>query len=158
MISHKHKCIFVHIPKTAGTSIEDVIWPNPRDRTETNLWMGNVSRCFNQYQAGGLQHLKAYQIQLEVGEKVFREYYKFSIVRNPWDRLVSLYEYARRVPVLEDFLGMNFNTEFKNFLSKIERRSHTHWDPQERFVTNESGDFIVDKIIYFENLKEEVQK
>ena len=64
MISHDKKCIFIHIPKCGGTSIEDVIWPKERGRTEKDLWMGFVTRFENKYQTGGLQHLLAWQVRV----------------------------------------------------------------------------------------------
>ena len=67
MISHEKKCIFIHIPKCGGTSVEDVIWPKEQGRTEDDLWMGFVSRFENKYQTGGLQHLLACQVREEVG-------------------------------------------------------------------------------------------
>jgi hypothetical protein len=69
MISHKHRCIFVHIPKTAGNSINRVFgvgWEDHKD----------LQRYYD-----------------EVPPEVFGSYFKFAIVRNPWDRLLSDYNY-----------------------------------------------------------------
>ena len=72
MISHKHKCIFVHIPRTAGTYIERLIvggdWWKKERRTK---------------------HLLAGQARRKYAEH-WDEYFKFSFVRNPWSRMGSL--------------------------------------------------------------------
>lgn len=71
MISHDYKCIFVHIPATAGTSIEEWIvgkdwwWISPRTK-----------------------HLLASQARQEYSE-YWDDYFKFSIVRDPVTRMRS---------------------------------------------------------------------
>jgi hypothetical protein len=81
MISDTLNCIFVHIPKSGGTSIEDVLWPGAR--AESDLWMGSIDAYHNKYQTGGLQHLLARQIRQEVGVEKFSRCFRFSFVRNP---------------------------------------------------------------------------
>ena len=132
MISHDHRCIFVHIPKTGGTSIEDVIWPDAR--TEEHLWMGFVSKHRNKYQTGGLQHLLARQIRQEVGSHVFDSYFKFAVVRNPWDRAVSQFSYTRIRTDLHELIGMTADTSFSEYLSLIEGHEHVQWHSQVDFV------------------------
>lgn len=69
MISHEHKCIFIHIPRTGGTALE---------------------RSFN-FADEPTKHLCAKSIYLKVGQKIWDNYFKFTFVRNPWDRVISLW-------------------------------------------------------------------
>lgn len=150
MISHKHRCIFVHIPRTGGSSVENLIWG--RDRSEADLWMGFISEYHNKYQTGGLQHLRAIQIRQEVGPEVFQEYFKFSFVRNPWDKAVSQYMLTKRRPDLQAFIGMEQHDGFKRYLELITRREHVQWTPQHRFIYDEGGELMVDYVGCFERL------
>ncbi|MEO0398451.1 MAG: sulfotransferase family 2 domain-containing protein [Pseudomonadota bacterium] len=77
MISHKYRCIFVHIPRTAGSSIEDAICGK-------NWWSIDPST----------KHITAKQAKQIYGE-YWDDYFKFAIVRNPWDRCVSLMEFSQ---------------------------------------------------------------
>ena len=155
MISHKHKCIFIHIPRCGGSSIEDVIWP--KRRTVADLWMGFVSRYHNKYQTGGLQHLFGKHIEVEVGHKVFSEYFKFSFVRNPWDRSVSQFHFMKRRPDLREFIGLGLNDPFKKYLDLIRKKTHVQWEQQYRFITNTREELTVDFLGRFENYKQDVE-
>ena len=62
--------IFVHIPRTGGTSIEKAL----------GFQMGNQEK-----------HLSAKDIRGQIGEVAWENAFKFSFVRNPWDRIISLY-------------------------------------------------------------------
>jgi hypothetical protein len=151
MISHKLKCIFVHIPKCGGTSLEDVIWMNESERTPENLWMGFIDKYNNKYQTGGLQHLAAFQIREEVGYSVFSDYFKFAIVRNPWDKAVSQFFYIKKRKDLMKYIGLKEKDSFKKYLEKIQKKLHVQWDKQVRFLVDGDGQKIVDFIGRFEN-------
>lgn len=71
MISHKYKCIFIHIPRTGGSSIEK--------------WMVGYN-WFKHYPS--TKHIFASQAK-EIYKDYWDDYFKFSFVRNPWDRMVS---------------------------------------------------------------------
>lgn len=156
MISHKHRCIFVHVPKCGGTSIEAVIWPGER-RVE-DLWMGFVSEYHNKYQTGGMQHLLARHIRTEVGEAVFDAYFKFAFVRNPWDKAVSQYAYMKKRPDLRTFLGMAEDDSFKRYLELTKIRKHVQWEAQWMFLFDDDGKQLVDYIGRFEHLAEDAAK
>lgn len=149
MISDQYRCIFVHIPRTGGTSIEDVIWP--KERTERDLWMGFRDRYHNKYQTGGLQHLLARQIRQEVGQRRFDIYFKFSFVRNPFDRAISQFSYMRRRDDLREFIGMGEHDDFEKYLHLIRDKKHVQWEEQWRFVYEASA-CLMDFVARFENI------
>lgn len=157
MVSHEWKTIFVHIPKTGGSSIEQIIWPIEKGRTEAELWMGFKDTYHNKYQTGGLQHLLAEQIRHVLGDQIFYGYFKFSIVRNPWDKALSQYRYMAKRPDLMGFISMNEKDCFKRYLERIQLKEHVQWMPQYRFVMSASGDFLADYIGRFEAFNHAVQ-
>lgn len=154
MISDRHRCIFVHIPKCAGSTVEALLWPHPRN--EADLWMGFVDEHHNKYQTGGLQHLLASQIRQEVGRDRFDRYYKFSFVRNPFDRLVSQYAYMAKRPDLRAFVGMSEEAPFSEYLDLIAQRVHVQWMPQSSFVHDDDGRNLVDFIGRFESFERDL--
>jgi hypothetical protein len=158
MISHRYRCIFIHIPRCGGSSIEDLIWP-PEERTEANLWMGFVRPAYNKYQTGGLQHLLAKQVLAEVGSDIFSSYFKFGIVRNPWDKAVSQYTYmmASR-PDLREFANIPDDASFEQYLEHTRKVTHVQWEKQINFVYDNAGKLLVDHLGRFESFDHDVQK
>jgi len=73
LISHKYKFIFIHIQKTAGSSISSALNPF----------------CEESYDS--IQHWSAVRLKEKFGDDIWNEYFKFSFVRNPYDRLFSWY-------------------------------------------------------------------
>lgn len=85
MISHEHKCIFVHVPRTGGSSVEYMI---------LGAQLGPENELYQ-------KHLTASQLKDKYPSE-WDSYWKFSIVRNPWARVVSLYHmpFYRKVNAL----------------------------------------------------------
>ena len=77
MINHKYKCIFIHIQRTAGSHIERII--------DGKDWWDKTLRQE--------KHLIASQAR-ELYRDHWNYYFKFSIVRNPWERIVSCLKFA----------------------------------------------------------------
>ena len=93
MISLQKRFLFVHIPKTAGNSIQSVL----RDYSEDQLVA--LRKEQDGIERFGLRNprydLKKHSTLSEycnaLGDEQFRNLYKFTCVRNPWDRMVSYY-------------------------------------------------------------------
>jgi hypothetical protein len=128
MISHEHRCIFIHIPRTGGTSIEVA-------------FTGNDLFNVIPFQ----KHLTARQSKDFYGD-YWDDYFKFSIVRNPWDRVISLYHFEafRDINVLSG-KSMNY------FLETYEPYSH---EPNPCDCNN-IIDLPLDFIGRFENIEED---
>lgn len=92
ILSDEKKFLFIHIPKTAGTSLRQVL--DPYAVTDFRAY----SRGLEQYIAAKRKfppHF-SYAGAAEALTVDLRNYFKFTFVRNPWDRFVSMYEYFRK--------------------------------------------------------------
>lgn len=99
MISHKHKVIFIHIPKCAGSSVETAFGINVNDNqlNEENLFgWDNKNKIY-------LQHATPQQlIDLKIlSPKIWDEYYKFVIVRNSWDNQCQIFSGLKKLKILK---------------------------------------------------------
>ena len=161
MISRERKLIFIHIPKCGGTSLEDLIWPDKRSRTESDLWMGIKypfwRRVRNKYQTGGLQHLTASQVRQEVGAEMFYACFRFAVIRDPLARLVSQYKYMSLRGDLRRYLRMSPEDSFSTYLDKIERRQHVQWMPQHMFLFDDEGKPLVQEIHRLEDISKDMR-
>jgi hypothetical protein len=123
MISHKHKFIFIHIPKCGGTSVEVSLLKNEGaintcDKDDL-LFLTKAQR--EEYQLGydhravTIQHKRIDQYKRWTDDSG-KPYYTFTFVRNPWQRLVSEYFYIKRMKgcLCEDF-EIKYPT-FKDFV------------------------------------------
>ena len=109
IISHKHKFIFIHIPKCAGTSITHSLVHNlylksaDKDEWRFNGVDKKLAQIFKEHPEEGNcnklnQHEKFYSVkQFFIKNQLdINEYFKFSFVRNPWSRIVSSFIYGKK--------------------------------------------------------------
>ncbi|BCX49882.1 pullulanase pulA [Haloferula helveola] len=92
MISLRHRFLFVHIPKTAGNSIQNILKDYSEDRIVASGNQDGVERFEVRSEGRSLEkHSTLAEYYSELGAEVADGLFKFAVVRNPWDRLISFY-------------------------------------------------------------------
>jgi len=169
MISHKHKCIFIHIPKCAGTSVEKVLGHFDGFTGESGAQDHRALRMlresnFSLHTFKSVENLMVYlrgvkyykknltnnNNRIRVNHQQFEDYFKFSIVRNPWSRAFSWYKNVLRDPSHRELHGVTEETTFKEFL-----KAHAgKWmlRPQAYWMKDYNGEIPMDYIGKFEDL------
>jgi Sulfotransferase family len=150
VICDRYRCLFVHIPKTAGMSIEQVFLELEGLNWSTG---GSLLLGRNDDPSLGppkLEHLKAdeYVAGGHLTAEQFASYFKFSFVRNPWDRIVSEYKY-RGYPVKIDFKTYLF----ERLPAPGWTDTYRHIIPQYDFLHDEAGKLLVDFVGRYESLQ-----
>jgi hypothetical protein len=132
----KKDFVFIHIGKTGGTSITKIIGENFQ------------------------KHSTAKDIIEIIGKDKWTNTFKFTVVRNPWDQVHSWYKY--RVKLNQSKMATN-KISFKDWVACTygENKDPYYYYrpksfvPQVERLKNDEGIIDMDKIIRFENLREE---
>ena len=145
MFSPKYKCVFIHIPKTAGSSIRHVF---------KNLNKNERGAAYGFNHQTALAHYQSNPV-------LYRELFSFAFVRNPWDRVVSWYTMPKRgkkssFPDNQAKLDLSFPDWVKWMREHIAGGKlggrEVLYAPQFDFVADGDGVVIVDKVCRFETL------
>lgn len=134
------KILFIHIPKTGGTSVIDLL---EKSNTLVNNHYNNNHSHNNQYDPE-LRQCK--QLHLTINDfPRYAESFCFAIVRNPYDRIISEYTWS----------GNNKLMEFIDFLKHVELNlGHSHYKPQYKYVCDsKTRKLLVDKFYKLEDMK-----
>ncbi len=158
MISTFDNCLFIHIPKVAGQSMElaflqraNLSW----QQRDLFLLRANQNR---QKGPPRLAHLTASEY-LQLGyltEKEFNSMFRFSFVRNPWDRLVSEYLYRNYPFSFNDFLYKKFPSPANDdYIKGMDGFRHVM--PQYQFIYDKSLKLLVDFVGRYETLQKDFE-
>lgn len=137
------QCIFVHVPKAAGTSIALSLF-------------GKLP-----------YHYTVTDYKVIFGRRDFQRYFKFAFVRNPWDRLFSAFTFLKKggwddkdrewasqhlekYDNFEQFvMKCDFNEEIMSFM---------HFRPQFEFVCSQRKTIELNYLGYFETINDDYSK
>ena len=174
MISHKYKCIFIHIPKCAGTSIESALGhlDNHQGRDgQDHRSVRMIEQPFlTVYSLASKENIREIlermrhqfrtarnpRNKLTVTRKQFKEYYKFAIVRNPWARAFSWYQNVMKDEIHKKNYEIFGDMPFKDFL--VQYAGKGMLQPQTYWLKNFDGSIRLDYIGRFETLTEDFRK
>jgi len=147
-----NKHLFVHIPKTGGTSLEHAICKKYFEHEDDNkieqlsYEQYTVHGHFNKKVKGQGGHphsfISEYDHCLDIDD-----YVKFAVLRNPFDQLISLYNQLRKqaeIPSLDYFILGDKNLTMKNVDHYIDQYKFTHIDDELR----------LDKVFVFDRYHE----
>lgn len=130
------KFLYISIPKTAGVSIHNSGLVNPEDWANHNF-------------ARDIKNLS--------------DFFSFSFVRNPYEKVLSSYFYYQ-TKLDREWFGEAYKKypDFKTFVMSFEESRHCDWRHYKTtsfdFVTDLDGKVLVDYIGYFDNIEEEFKK
>lgn len=156
MICREYNCLYVHVPKTGGQSVEQFFidllgldWE--KDRGDLLIRRNEDRACGTQK----LAHLSAseYVECGHVSQEEFSAFFKFSFVRNPWTRILSEYRYRNYFHHLS----------FRDFV--LNKLPNPGWDdnyrhvmPQYDMLHDGDGNLLVDFVGRFETLQQDFDR
>lgn len=131
--------IFIHLNKNGGTSISEAI------------------------DLPYVRHIDVKEIISMVGEKAFKQSFVFCVVRNPWDRVVSQYEFRVRTNQIDK---SDINSSFKEWVTDTYGGQNTFaqyknpklFYPQSDWLKDKNGVIRVKNILKFETLSSDFEK
>lgn len=163
-ISHKYKFVFIAVPRTGSTSVRNAL--NAVSDVESVLkYQITENNPF-------YHHISASEIREIFKQRDWKweEYHKFCVVRNPYDRAVSLYHHRidtkdREAPKKSGVYNFVRNLKYKYFYNKTfsDWLSKNNFEKGlsrsvKSFTHDTDGNCLVDTFIKFENIDDEFKQ
>lgn len=159
LVSHRKKFIYIKTIKTAGTSVESYFekycmpegeWNYSEGREEyygdTGIigYRGSIQDDIKYY-----SHMPGKEIKSHVGDEVWDRYFKFCVIRNPFDKMISLFYFMRKENQI--FVDPNSSDveQFKKWILN-------HVKASDNYLYLIDGKVCVDFFIKYENLVNDI--
>ena len=151
IISHKHRFIFFAQPRTGTHAIRAALQPHlGRDDWQQQALTRTLRLPIPELARIGHGHISLRQVQAHLPSEIWRKYFKFAMVRNPYERFVSACTFLnRRNP---DYAGTE--TAFmKSALLRQQFRRRVLVLPQVALLVNDAGAVGMDFVGRYERLQ-----
>ena len=168
MLCNKYKIIFVHIPKTGGTSIEHAFSDDTFSDFSNPMSSGYMAQLINprmkQMKRSTIsrlsfsdknKHWDVKKYSEEESEDIFNSYFKFSFVRNPWARVYSMFIFLRKPNSI--FQKKSKEEQFLAFNNYVRSKKLCKFSNQFDWLSIDNK-LVVDEIYRFENLQKDFDK
>ena len=161
LLSNTHNFILVSVSKTGTTSMIEALKKHIPTKSEDFDIRADDIVPHEKPGEAIRKHSSATELRDVLGEERFNSMFKFCFVRNPWDRQVSMYLFARRSPVpppvtecgqpvhWHDHVIGATELSFCEYLRRFQNRL----TPYIGDIADENGDVLVDFVGRFESMQ-----
>ena len=163
----KSNILFIHIPKTAGTSIEKQLYDleDPSDRWTNESFFTSASGTYYHGRVYSLQHYTFKDFEEIIGQDKLNSFRTiFAIVRNPYERMVSEFYYYHRYVLGHDVVYTDVSDlqqQFEAFCRKLiegQLKDDNHHLPQYAYLVNNTENIDTRiKILRYETLSMDIK-
>jgi len=145
--------LFLRIPKNASSSIMKVLGKrNIAQRYEKKLQESLNKTIYKDFFAA--THARPHEL-LTVISSIELDCFSFAVARNPWDRAVSMYHFAKKLG-LGNLFGLDNGLSFERFCEVLQSRDGDRsFMPVFKQTEWTHGSIKVNEILKFENLSED---
>lgn len=156
-ICHKNKFIFFHIPRCGGTSLGVYFQFHRKDQLYGVINNGKQTITIHHLTPTDLKHSQL------VNDDILQSYFKFTIIRDPFDRMISDFLWQKKYDKYNIFTDMSFD-DYLQFAERIieegryfEKQHFDHFRPMIMYCVN-NDQLLVDDILLLENIAEELDR
>ena len=158
LVSNSQEFLFLHIPKTAGTSVAKSLAQSLKwnDLVIGGTKFGELVQPHYKENFGLSKHSSAREIKSVLGDKIWDKYLKFAFVRHPYSRAISLYTYVQKLIQVKGskgrlyfFLGKTRVQSWHIVQAYLETKSFSdfirHDKFKKTFVTASQTEYLIDE-------------
>lgn len=161
IISHGRRYIFVHIPKTGGTAMSLAL---EQRAMADDVLIGDTPKALRRRRrvqqldpSGRLRkHARLSDAQAVVSPAQLAEYFVFTLVRNPWDRLVSYYHWLQTQTFSHPAVALSQRLEFRDFATSPYIEQSLQSSPYGSYVQDADGQERCDAFVRLEHLEQDL--